>query len=82
VLRVKLRGLDRLGKAFVTAADHEWGGKMHDAADRPPSMGGLARQSPRPESASSVYGARYGGYAALTAATKKTETFACNRGKR
>ena len=30
VLSVNYRGSTGFGKAFVTAADHEWGGRMHD----------------------------------------------------
>jgi dipeptidyl aminopeptidase/acylaminoacyl peptidase len=30
VLSVNYRGSTGFGKAFVTAADHEWGGSMHD----------------------------------------------------
>jgi dipeptidyl aminopeptidase/acylaminoacyl peptidase len=30
VLSVNYRGSTGYGKGFVTAADHEWGGRMHD----------------------------------------------------
>ncbi|HEV8438015.1 MAG TPA: S9 family peptidase [Methylomirabilota bacterium] len=75
VLSVNYRGSTGFGKRFVTAADREWGGKMHDdlidAVDW-----AVARGIADPERVG-FYGASYGGYAALTAATRTPEVFAC-----
>jgi dipeptidyl aminopeptidase/acylaminoacyl peptidase len=75
VLSVNYRGSTGFGKAFVTAADREWGGKMHDdlidAVDWAVA-GGIADPT-----RVGFFGASYGGYAALTAATKTPEVFAC-----
>ncbi len=74
-LSVNYRGSTGFGKAFVAAADGEWGGKMHDDlidAVRWAVSRGIA--DPRRVG---FYGASYGGYAALTAATRTPETFAC-----
>ncbi|MBI3707987.1 MAG: S9 family peptidase, partial [Proteobacteria bacterium] len=75
VLSVNYRGSTGFGKAFVTAADREWGGKMHDdlidAVDW-----AVARGIADPKRVG-FYGASYGGYSALTAATKTPEAFAC-----
>jgi len=75
VLSVNFRGSTGFGKAFVTAADREWGGKMHDdlidAVDW-----AVARGIADPQRVG-FYGASYGGYSALTAATRTPEVFAC-----
>ena len=75
VLSVNYRGSTGFGKAFVTAADREWGGKMHedliDAVDWAVARGIADRRRV------GFYGASYGGYAALTAATRTPEVFAC-----
>lgn len=75
VLSVNYRGSTGFGKAFVTAADREWGGKMHDdlidAVDW-----AVARGIADPKRIG-FYGASYGGYAALTAATRTPDVFAC-----
>ena len=75
VLSVNFRGSTGFGKAFVTAADKEWGGRMHDdlidAVDW-----AVARGIADPKRVC-AYGASYGGYSALVAATKTPEVFAC-----
>lgn len=75
VLSVNYRGSTGYGKAFVTAADHEWGGRMHDdlidAVDW-----AIARGFADPKRVG-FYGGSYGGYSALVAATKTPEVFAC-----
>ena len=75
VLSVNYRGSTGFGKAFVTAADREWGGRMHDdlidAVDW-----AVARGIADPKRVG-FYGASYGGYSALMAATKTPEVFAC-----
>jgi dipeptidyl aminopeptidase/acylaminoacyl peptidase len=75
VLSVNYRGSTGFGKAFVTAADREWGGKMHDDLIDAVAWA-VARGIADPRRVG-FYGASYGGYAALTAATKTPEVFAC-----
>lgn len=75
VLSVNYRGSTGYGKAFVKAADREWGGKMHDdLIDAVDWAVGQGIADPRRVG---FYGASYGGYSALTAATKTPEVFAC-----
>ncbi len=75
VLSVNYRGSTGFGKAFVTAADHEWGGRMHDdlidAVEWAIGRGFVDRKR------IGFYGGSYGGYSALMAATKTPEIFAC-----
>jgi len=75
VLSVNFRGSTGLGKAFVNAANFEWGRRMHDdlidAVDW-----AIARKIADPAKVA-IYGASYGGYAALVGATFTPEKFAC-----
>jgi len=75
VLSVNFRGSTGFGKSFVNAANLEWGGKMHDdlidAVDW-----AIARGVADPMRVA-IYGASYGGYAALAGATFTPEKFAC-----
>ena len=75
VLSVNFRGSTGFGKAFVNAANREWGGKMHDdlidAVDW-----AIAQKIADPDKVA-IYGASYGGYAALVGATFTPEKFAC-----
>jgi dipeptidyl aminopeptidase/acylaminoacyl peptidase len=75
VLSVNYRGSSGFGKAFITVADHEWGGRMHDdlidAVDWAVAKGIADRQRV------GFFGGSYGGYSALMAATKTPEYFAC-----
>jgi dipeptidyl aminopeptidase/acylaminoacyl peptidase len=75
VLSVNFRGSTGFGKAFVTAADKEWGGRMHDDLIDAVEWA-VARGIADPKRVC-AYGASYGGYAALVAATKTPEVFAC-----
>jgi len=75
VLSVNYRGSTGFGKAFVTAADREWGGKMHD--DLLDAVRWAVARGIADEARVGFYGASYGGYAALTAATRTPEVFAC-----
>ncbi|HUK61421.1 MAG TPA: S9 family peptidase [Stellaceae bacterium] len=74
-LSVNYRGSTGFGKAFVKAADHEWGGRMHDdlidALDW-----ALARGIADPARVGFL-GGSYGGYSALMAATKTPDRFTC-----
>jgi dipeptidyl aminopeptidase/acylaminoacyl peptidase len=75
VLSVNYRGSTGFGKAFVTAADREWGGRMHDDLIDAVEWAVAAGHADRARVG--FMGASYGGYAALTAATKTPEVFAC-----
>jgi dipeptidyl aminopeptidase/acylaminoacyl peptidase len=75
VLSVNYRGSTGYGKAFVTAADHEWGGRMHDDLIDAVNWA-IARGFADPKRIG-FYGGSYGGYSALVAATKTPEVFAC-----
>jgi dipeptidyl aminopeptidase/acylaminoacyl peptidase len=75
VLSVNYRGSTGYGKAFVTAADHEWGGRMHDDLIDAVNWA-IARGFADPRRIG-FYGGSYGGYSALVAATKTPEVFAC-----
>ena len=75
VLSVNFRGSTGFGKAFVSAADREWGGRMHD--DLIDALDWAVKNGIADPKRVGFYGASYGGYAALTAATKTPERFAC-----
>src|ERR1700754_868567 len=75
VLSVNYRGSTGFGKAFVTAADKEWGGKMHD--DLIDAVDWAVAQGIADPKRVGIFGGSYGGYSALTAATKTPEVFAC-----
>lgn len=75
VLSINYRGSTGFGKAFVTAADREWGGKMHD--DLIAGVNWAVSRGIADPKRVGFFGGSYGGYAALTAATKTPEVFAC-----
>jgi dipeptidyl aminopeptidase/acylaminoacyl peptidase len=75
VLSVNYRGSTGYGKAFVTAADREWGGRMHD--DLIDSVDWAVGQGIADPKRVGFFGGSYGGYSALMAATKTPEVFAC-----
>ena len=75
VLSINYRGSTGFGKAFVTAADREWGGKMHD--DLIAGVNWAVTRGIADPKRVGFLGASYGGYAALIAATKTPEVFAC-----
>jgi pimeloyl-ACP methyl ester carboxylesterase len=75
VLSVNFRGSTGSGKAFVTAADGEWGGRMQvDLVDAVAWAVGQGIADPRRVG---VFGASYGGYAALMAGALAPEVFTC-----
>ena len=75
VLSVNYRGSTGFGKAFVMKADKEWGGRMHDdLIDAVDWAIGQGIADPRRVG---FFGGSYGGYSALTAATRTPEVFAC-----
>jgi len=75
VLSVNYRGSTGYGKAFITAADHEWGGRMHD--DLIDAVNWAVGQGIADPKRVGFFGGSYGGYSALTAATRTPEVFAC-----
>ena len=75
VLSVNYRGSTGYGKAFVKAADREWGGRMHD--DLIDAVDWAVGQGIADPKRIGFYGGSYGGYSALTAATRTPEVFAC-----
>jgi len=75
VLSVNFRGSTGFGKAFVNAANLEWGAKMHDdlidAVDWAVAKGVAERDKV------AIMGGSYGGYATLAGLTFTPEVFAC-----
>lgn len=75
VLAPNFRGSTGFGKAYVTAADGEFGAKMQDdlvdALEWAVSQGIAARDKV------AIYGGSYGGYAVLAALAFTPEKFAC-----
>lgn len=75
VLSVNYRGSTGFGKHFVNIADRGWGGRMQD--DLTDAAAWAVAEGYADPQRIAFYGGSYGGYAALTAATKSPETFAC-----
>ena len=75
VLAVNYRGSLGFGKKFVNAADHEWAGKMHE--DLIDAIEWAVREKIADPRRLAIYGASYGGYAALVGLTFTPERFAC-----
>jgi dienelactone hydrolase len=74
-VQVNFRGSTGYGKAFVTAGDREWGGKMQDdLSDAVAYVTGQGWADPRRVA---IYGGSYGGYAALAGAAFTPDLFAC-----
>jgi dipeptidyl aminopeptidase/acylaminoacyl peptidase len=74
-IQVNYRGSTGYGKAFVTAGDREWGGKMHD--DLVDAVGYAVAQGWADPSRVAIYGGSYGGYAALVGAAFTPGVFCC-----
>ena len=75
VLSINFRGSTGFGKAFVNAADREWGGRMQD--DLIDGLEWAVGKGYADRARVGFMGASYGGYAALIAATKTPDVFAC-----
>lgn len=75
VLSVNFRGSTGFGKAFVNAADREWGGKMQD--DLVDAVRWAVERGVADARRVAIMGASYGGYAALVGMTRDSELFAC-----
>jgi dipeptidyl aminopeptidase/acylaminoacyl peptidase len=74
-VQVNYRGSTGYGKAFVAAGDREWGAKMHD--DLLDAVGYVTAQGWADKDRIAIYGASYGGYAALVGAAFTPDVFAC-----
>jgi dipeptidyl aminopeptidase/acylaminoacyl peptidase len=74
-LSVNYRGSTGFGKAFVNAANLEWAGRMHD--DLIDAVDWAIRRGIADENRVGIFGASYGGYAALVGLTFTPEKFAC-----
>ena len=74
-IQVNYRGSTGYGKAFVTAGDREWGGKMHD--DLVDAVGYAVERGWADPSRVAIYGGSYGGYAALVGAAFTPGVFCC-----
>ncbi|HEY6794333.1 MAG TPA: prolyl oligopeptidase family serine peptidase [Kineosporiaceae bacterium] len=74
-VQVNFRGSTGYGNAFVTAGDGQWGAAMQD--DLLDALDHLVEQGLVNADRVAVMGASYGGYAALTGATRDGDTFRC-----
>jgi dipeptidyl aminopeptidase/acylaminoacyl peptidase len=74
-VQVNYRGSTGYGKAFVTAGDREWGGKMHD--DLVDAVEYIVARGWADRSKVAIYGGSYGGYAALVGAAFTPDVFCC-----
>jgi len=75
VMSVNFRGSTGLGKAFLNAGTHEWGGKMH--TDLLDVVDWAVTQNIAPKDRVAIMGGSYGGYAALVGMTMTPDVFAC-----
>ena len=75
VLSVNFRGSTGFGKSFVNAGDREWARKMHD--DLIDAVDWAVAERIADPARVGIYGASYGGYAALVGATFTPTKFAC-----
>ena len=75
VLSVNFRGSTGLGKAFINAANREWGTRMHD--DLLDAVEWAIQQGIADADRIAIMGGSYGGYATLAGLTFTPDTFAC-----
>jgi dipeptidyl aminopeptidase/acylaminoacyl peptidase len=74
-VQVNYRGSTGYGKAFVSAGDREWGGKMQD--DLTDAVRYVVDQGWADPGKVAIYGGSYGGYAALAGAAFTPDVFCC-----
>jgi dipeptidyl aminopeptidase/acylaminoacyl peptidase len=74
-LSVNFRGSTGFGKAFINAANQEWGAKMHD--DLIDAVEWAIQAGIADPARLTIMGGSYGGYATLVGLTFTPETFAC-----
>jgi len=75
VLSVNFRGSTGFGKAFISAADREWGGKMQD--DLLDAVQWAAERGVTTREQVAIMGGSYGGYATLAALAFTPTAYAC-----
>jgi len=75
VLSVNFRGSTGFGKAFLNAANKQWGLKMHD--DLIDAVDWAVREGIAQGDKVAIMGGSYGGYATLAGLTFTPDTFAC-----
>jgi dipeptidyl aminopeptidase/acylaminoacyl peptidase len=75
VLQINFRGSTGYGKAFWEAGFKQWGGKMQD--DISDGVRWLIQQGIADPKRIAIYGASYGGYAALAGLAFTPELYAC-----
>ena len=75
VLQINYRGSSGYGRAFMEKAIGEFAGRMHD--DLVDGVQWAVQQGIADPARVAIYGASYGGYAALVGATFTPEVFAC-----
>ncbi|MBN2565864.1 MAG: S9 family peptidase [Candidatus Eisenbacteria bacterium] len=75
-LQVNFRGSTGYGKEFLNAGDREWGGKMQN--DLVDAVNWAIDQGIADPQKLAIYGASYGGYAALAGATFTPDLFCCS----
>lgn len=75
VLSVNFRGSTGFGKAFLNAANKQWGLTMHD--DLIDAVEWAVAEGIADEDKVAIMGGSYGGYATLAGLTFTPETFAC-----
>jgi len=75
VLSVNFRGSTGFGKNFISAADKEWSGKMHD--DLIDAVDWAVEQGIAEKDKVAIMGGSYGGYATLVGLTFTPDVFAC-----
>ncbi|WP_242110721.1 alpha/beta hydrolase family protein [Luteimonas aquatica] len=78
VLQVNFRGSGGRGRAFRNAGAREWGGKMQD--DLTDATKWTIREGIADAGRVCIYGASYGGYAALMGAAKEPGLYKCAAG--
>jgi dipeptidyl aminopeptidase/acylaminoacyl peptidase len=74
-LQVNFRGSTGYGKEFLNAGDKEWGGKMQD--DLVDAVHWAVNKGIADPARVAIFGASYGGYAALAGATFTPDLFCC-----
>jgi dipeptidyl aminopeptidase/acylaminoacyl peptidase len=75
VLQVNYRGSTGFGKAFVNAANLEWGRRMHD--DLIDAVDWAITQRIADPARVGIYGASYGGYSAMMGAIREPTLYRC-----
>ena len=75
VLQVNFRGSDGFGKKFLHAGNHQWGFAMQD--DLLDGVAWAVKEGLADSKRVAVFGASYGGYAALAGAAFAPDTFRC-----